>query len=809
MINTHTITRTLKRLAVASIALTCVLIVPAAAQAVGDITNPACDLAEASPGFHSFLPDCRAYELVSPADSGNALVRVLYGSWFSSDGNHIIGMVSGGYGEDSDREGFGADSGSLYEFSRGPGGWAAESMALPVPLYPRGTPVFPSADLSSVLWEAVPAVVPGEELPASNDRVRDLVVRERGGKLRVIGPQEAPGAGGFYGHNERGRPFVVGASADLSHVLLNVESETGNPWPGDETVHLSRTLYEYGPDGNGEPVLVGVRNHGRPPWKNGAAHVNEGAQLISTCGTAFGGDILGRYLALGEEPEQVVGGTAHAAVSENGELVYFTPQPGPCKAPNGTTGYGPPVLELYVRAAGSQTLDVSEPPLSGAESIPGRSCTGVCVQDENEEDGHRRSNAKYQGASSDGTHVFFISSQPLVDAPAIAGSYLYEETLAPEGSGWRPTGLTLIAGEVSPLSGIGRSAVLSQNGKRVYFESRRVLAETPNGNGEVAQAGAENLYVYDLATGRTNFVAREATQPFDTTADGEYLVFQSASRLAGTNDTSGVTQVFEYDAQTGGVERVSRGQRTAGVTYECPATGLREPGYNCDGNTDNSQDEPLLIETGAGEQGDITTPLEFGAADFSVSESGAVVFASELALTPGAREGGEPTPDSKVVNENVYEFERGNVYLISPAEETSPLSSNRPRIDGIDGSGQDVYFHTALSLVPQDTDTQDGWYDARSEGGFPTPVVAPGCEGEGCQESSPAPAPLAAPQTTAPSVAEATPSGTPPASKPKASVKAKRGGSCAAGRRGRRVSRTCKAATGRKRAVTSRGRAGR
>jgi len=35
--------------------------------------------------------------------------------------------------------------------------------------------------------------------------------------------------------------------------------------------------------------------------------------------------------------------------------------------------------------------------------------------------------------------------------------------------------------------------------------------------------------------------------------------------------------------------------------------------------------------------------------------------------------------------------------------------------------------------VPQDTDTQYSWYDAREEGGFPAPALEAGCSGEACQ----------------------------------------------------------------------------
>jgi hypothetical protein len=56
------------------------------------------------------------------------------------------------------------------------------------------------------------------------------------------------------------------------------------------------------------------------------------------------------------------------------------------------------------------------------------------------------------------------------------------------------------------------------------------------------------------------------------------------------------------------------------------------------------------------------------------------------------------------------------------------------RLLGVDETGEDVFFATTDSLVPQDTDTQYSWYDARREGGFPAPSLTSGCIGSAtCQ----------------------------------------------------------------------------
>ena len=108
-----------------------------------------------------------------------------------------------------------------------------------------------------------------------------------------------------------------------------------------------------------------------------------------------------------------------------------------------------------------------------------------------------------------------------------------------------------------------------------------------------------------------------------------------------------------------------------------------------------------------------------------MSDDGSYVFfQSPVALTAQAPHGG------------VYEYHEGRVSLIA-AEGT---------LIGTSASGGDVFFSTAQQMLPQDTDTQVDFYDARVDGGFPAPVVAVGCVGDACQGS-----PSAAPAFAAPS----------------------------------------------------------
>jgi DNA-binding beta-propeller fold protein YncE len=74
----------------------------------------------------------------------------------------------------------------------------------------------------------------------------------------------------------------------------------------------------------------------------------------------------------------------------------------------------------------------------------------------------------------------------------------------------------------------------------------------------------------------------------------------------------------------------------------------------------------------------------------------------------------------------------GCIYLISSGESPSESEFWEASPDG-----RDVFFTTSSSLLPQDPGSVD-LYDARIEGGFPQPEVKAPCEGEACQ-SPPAP----------------------------------------------------------------------
>jgi hypothetical protein len=218
-------------------------------------------------------------------------------------------------------------------------------------------------------------------------------------------------------------------------------------------------------------------------------------------------------------------------------------------------------------------------------------------------------------------------------------------------------------------------------------------------------------------------------------------VFGSGRHIAGTNDTSVVGQIFEYDADTGVIVRVSVGQSTP-AGDECETTHVVEERYGCDGNVTSGG---FSLALSLIKEENTSFALADPTSGLAVSKEGVVEFESPNVLTPLAVPG----------EENVYEYRAGDVYLISPGTEAIPPieEEGASRAQGIDESGEDVFFVSTEGLVPQDTDTQTSFYDARVEGGFPGRASQPACVGETCQGPIGAAPPLPATSGSAVAVA--------------------------------------------------------
>jgi hypothetical protein len=642
---------------------------------------------EASPGFRSYLPDCRAYELVTPAYK-EAMAVSSAGGAVSKDGSHLIVEGFGSFVGTKSQGTFGA----FYELSRTPDGWLSSPLEAPViATYPRFEERSAGSDLARSLWEPT--------FPDSASE--DVYLREENGALAGIGPGGPPGA-------VEPKLHFVGASGDLSRSLFSVRApisgEGGvNLWPGDHTEGEGQySLYEYVGTDNAEPQLVGVANKGK------VSSIRE-SHLISQCGTELGSGVL--------NPQQ---SDVYNAISQDGSTVFFTAvgknSREACQnLPGGAVE--PDVNEVYARVdngqEGAHAIAISE---------PSKEDCATCETFEGEPE--KRSPAVFQGASSDGSKMFFLSAQKLL--PGAEGENLYEYDFHPEEEGRAANEkVLLVAPEMAPSGGNpGGVARVSAEGTLVYLVSNGKLADNVDARGEEAKKEDNNLYVFDTSTRQIAFIAALSekdqqdwagsdARSVSATPNGRFLVFQSTADL--TPDEEGraeTTQVFEYDAQTAGLVRVSHGA----------------DGYNEDGNTSVY---PASIPSINYSEIDRPEPL------FAVvSEDGSYVFfVSSDGLTPGAVTG----------HRSVYEYHAGLVSLISDGHDFSEIGSS---LLGADGSGENVFFTTDDQLVPEDGDTQEDIYDARINGGLQAPQGPHPCSGEGCQSNESGPPSLPSPLTS-------------------------------------------------------------
>jgi hypothetical protein len=637
--------------------------------------------------YSTQLPDCRAYEQVTPPfKSFNNVVPGAGAPVLATASTRAISTSGSPVLEDSTPllGAAGADEeliGTYYELGRSATGWTTSSLTAAASVFPISHEELASpADVAVGLWAAA--------TPSQSIDAEDFYRREAGGSFLNIGPVAPssategpphgaePGTKGLSSLTDR----IVGASTDLSHVVFQLDSPQSEGdqsflWPGDGTVGVSAasqrpSLYEYAGSGHsGEgadvPSLVGVDNNGTQ---------------ISQCGTGLGADVS-------REAHAVRNG-----ISAGGSTIFFNAQAGGCAS----AATGPGVNQVYARI-GTPGAQTSVNVAGTSECATSVSCNVT-------------SPVTYHGASKDGSKVFFTTTQALLPSDKDTTSDIYECELPGDGGTTATSsGLVNACPDLQEVSVTGTSAganvqsvvAVSEEGSHVFFTATGVLTSTANSQGRSAEGGKDNLYVWEAPgahdpTGHTAFIAtlsEASPSEAQATPDGRYLVFTTTAD-ATLDDTSTVAQAFRYDAQSGELIRVSVGQG----------------GFNSNGNT--SSDAVSLAST------DLKR--------LTVSEDGSyIVFQSSDALTSQVLGG---------VN-NVYEWHDGDVYLISNGIDSTPNDGPIPKVGliGIDASGSDVFFVTADKLVGQDTDEAFDVYDARIDGGFPAPTPAPSCSGEACQ----------------------------------------------------------------------------
>ena len=628
----------------------------------------------------TLLPQCRAYEMVSPPYTTDAGLVFGFGDDPAPDGEAALFASTGAFADAGSNFGFL----NLYIARRVKEvGWKTSWVGLP------STTTRAESNGTNISFDLTKELVRDENYSEHKGDLfvsDDLAAAPAFSFTKVTAYRELPpfvyGVGRvFFGEDD-------GTSADFSHVVVDQSYEGGAG---------STTLYDLagvgGPAPEPKPQPVGIRP--------GSKEILPGESRLGGGGG---------------------GGSEFHAISNDGSEIFFT---------NGGTS--------YVRVKDSNTLALG---------------------------------GLFLGASEDGTKVFLAG----------AGGRLFMDLIG------REPGHEVVTRKVA-VAPAGQSNTYlrsGDDGSHVYFNSTAVLGEPyQNENKEKAEAGKENLYVYDTLTEKAAFITqavpgrskvgrdeREAQVNGCPSAElketeepgcegGRYFVFATSAKIT-PDDSSPAEQVFEYDARSGRLARVSIGEDGYGENGNEGAAGatIAAPAYVANGSF-------MSLELAEGETR-------------AVSDDGStVVFSTAQALSPRAvndQQSGQSPQD-------VYEYHEGRVGLISTGH--SPSSDLWPVIAP---SGRDIFFMTREDVVPQDSDGLLSLYDARIDGGFPPPAVKEGgCTGDSCQGPPSVPNLLGAPASATfsglgnPVPATPTPTVKPkPKAKPKACKKGyvKKRGKC-------------------------------
>jgi hypothetical protein len=652
------------------------------------------------------LPDCRAYEMVSPLGSSP-----IYGAFGRVNNNRVLenkGRAQGTFPSLSgDRFGYistftpaSSTTPGLYFLStRGQAGWSTENL-VPSQSTESGDVCLPliagySADLSkAILADGLgqnstfncgaddPPLVAGEPRGFQNVFVRDNeAVSYQLVNVTPLGvtPSDA---------------WFQAGSTDLSRVVFGDQAQLTQDAPSLSQLEKEQALSNYYIFSGGVVRYLAILPDGTPV----RGQVVNAAPLP---GSGFGLDSPSVY--------------THA-VSANGEHVFWeTAEPRQNQFPR------PLALFLRENAAMEQSA------IAGGECTePAKACT---VQVDASQAGGPGGGGAFQWASADGSEVFFTDD---------ASAGLTADTVP--GSGQNLYRYEVETGQLTDLTPVAEAGVLGVSGAAegasyLYFVAEsKLTGEQENSEGAKAQAGQPNLYLSHAGT--LTFIAAldRSTDSSDwapghTTArvspDGTFIGFDSTSRLTGYDNTPSEP---EQCVENGG----------GGLPSPAPCQEIFLYGATDDQLSCASCDPGGAPPTGpAG----ISEPEESSSLNGgypsqlqrNVADGGRVFFDTSTPLLPR---------DTNGVSD-VYEYANGQQHLISTG-----TSADASYFYDATPSGNDIFLITAQQLVRRDTDSGVSLYDARVGGGFPEPPPPVACETEeACHTARPELPPTSTPGT--------------------------------------------------------------
>ncbi len=507
------------------------------------------------------LPDCRAFELVTPEVKGdNSTIGAANGNPLGfPDGNHVF--------YDSLLPLPGAQSGEDEPVlsRRTASGWVNTPLAPPAgPGEPAGLLVQPcggcwAGDVAFTGNLSAAFVTSGFDTdPKDRDGTLDAyrIDLSSGVSSLVALPDTGPMTTSFNGNNPG--TFIAGVSEAGSHVFfqtfdqLPVAPET----PG---AHTGDMLYDRT---GGHTYAVGVMENGT---------------ISQTCGA---------WLGNGPTDLSSQGFLTEGAISPDGTNVVFTQFPfGPCLEPG-----------VYLRKNDATTVQLAgmfyaRRSSDGSKVITLGDTVGVYQYDiATGTTTTVTTTGKFAAASPDGSHVYYLigGGQPA------AGLYVWDKgtsTLIPNaGEGFAST-LLERGSETPPLGGRPDFAVATPDGAKLLFLDRASLTGYSNFGPHCTEHDGPGLcveaYVYDSTSGSVRCVSCsptgapplgnahlmgvEQSNPLlpgfsegEISPDGSRVFFETPDALV-PQDTNGLLDVYEWE--NGLVYLISSGQGTFGSNF--------------------------------------------------------------------------------------------------------------------------------------------------------------------------------------------------------------------------------------------------
>jgi hypothetical protein len=639
------------------------------------------------------LPDCRAYELVTPSFAQGTTILPLAGPTSgvaTSPARLAYGGVFGVFPEYAGEPMNGLSD--LYVSTRTDSGWTqryvglsarqavfmggAQGAVMPsitqgtYPSYgQRGTQATPSLDrVLNYNWGYpgnLTSHSPHSNVPYLWDSVSGNLLERWPSNVRDV-----PGGLSFTGYTQ--------ASPDFSHFVFSsnmVFAEGGVASPGENLLlpyptveEIWRRDYVYDNDLKTGTVVLASRKADGTPFQ----------------GRAFGISEDGSHILMADESTLV------------GDIASKTVPIEPKEALIGSTATGP----LYLRVNGTTTYEIAA--------------------------GHT---LQYAGSTADGATVYLTSDEQLTadDHDSSRDLYVWREsepstlTLVSKGDhgnsgdtdvcsaneGWTSAcSISLVAisrARQSESGGAGNGVTdsyMSSKSGDIYFESPELLV------GQKGELNERNLYVYRGGSLRyvTTMKPGLGIKRIQVASNGGYSAFSTGSSLTDFN-TGGKAQMYRYSAESGAL-----------ICVSC------------------RPDNQLPVGDVLGSQNGLF-----------LANDGRVFYSTSDSLVPRDTNRAE----------DVYEYTEGKAQLITTGSgvgaEAYLGGSTSPGLVNVSANGTDVYFASVDTLVTQDHNGGSiKIYDARTGGGFPAEREEPSCvAADECHGPGATPPPLPADRTSA------------------------------------------------------------